>query len=129
MRFNIPCVLFKITTIDRPWYPGKPCISVWSLVCSSEVGVPFYYAHMPVKTDIRQRYGETGVVHTYQHDENTEAHSQTCTLSTLRLRTYSHSHYTEEQNKETYMILFTLCNKHKTKPNKHMTMPNLHTKP
>ena len=44
----------------------------------------------------------------YQRDENTEAYSQTCTLTALHLCTYSHSHYTDEQNKETYMILFTL---------------------
>ena len=30
-------------------------VSVWLLVCSSEVGVPFHYAHMPIKPDIRQR--------------------------------------------------------------------------
>jgi len=46
----------------------------------------------------------------YQHDENTEACSQTRTLTTLRLSTYSHSHYSDEPNKEmhTDTVLFTL---------------------
>ena len=35
----------------------KPCVSVWLLVRSSEVGVPFHYAHMPLKTDTRQKIG------------------------------------------------------------------------
>ena len=53
---NVPRVVFKITTIDRPWYPEeKNCVSVWLLVRSSEVGVPFHYAHMPLKTDTRQK--------------------------------------------------------------------------
>ena len=46
---------FKITTIDRPWYPEKPSVSVWLLVRSSEVGVPFHYALVPLKTDTRQK--------------------------------------------------------------------------
>ena len=33
----------------------KTCVSVWLLVCSSEVSVPFHYAHMPLKTDTRQK--------------------------------------------------------------------------
>ena len=41
-------------------------------------------------------------------DENTEARSQMRTLTTLRFSTYAHSHYTDEPNKETYAILFTL---------------------
>ena len=88
----------------------KTCVSVWLLVCSSEVGVTFHYAHMPSKTDAKQRYGETEVVHMYQHDENTEGRSQAHTLTTLCLRTYSqsHTHYTDEPNKEMYTILFTL---------------------
>ena len=44
----------------------------------------------------------------YRHDENTEARSQTRALITLRLSTYSHSHYNEEPNKEKHTILFTL---------------------
>ena len=62
---QVPRVVFKITTIDRPWYPEKkePCVSVWLFVRSSEVGVPFHYALMPLKTDTRQKIGETEVVH------------------------------------------------------------------
>ena len=44
----------------------------------------------------------------YRHDENTEARSQTRALTTLRLSTYSHSHYSGEPNKEMHTILFTL---------------------
>ena len=44
----------------------------------------------------------------YRHDENTEARSQPSTLTTLRLGTYSHSHYSDEPNKEMHTILFTL---------------------
>ena len=33
----------------------KTCVSVWLLVCSSEVGAPFHYAHVPLKTDARQK--------------------------------------------------------------------------
>ena len=33
----------------------KPCVSVWLLVRSSEVGVPFHYVHLPLKTDTRQK--------------------------------------------------------------------------
>ena len=44
----------------------------------------------------------------YQHDENTEARSQTRALTTHRLSTYSHSHYSDEPNKEMHTILFTL---------------------
>ena len=51
---------------------------------------------------------ETEVVHMYQHDENTEARSQTRVLTTLRLSTYSHSHYHDEPNKEMHTVLFTL---------------------
>ena len=40
----------------------------------------------------------------YQHDENTEARA----LTTPRLSTYSHSHYSDEPNKEMHTILFTL---------------------
>ena len=51
---------------------------------------------------------ETEVVHMYQQDENTEARSQTRTLTTLRLSTYSHSHYSDEPNKGMHTVLFTL---------------------
>ena len=44
----------------------------------------------------------------YQHDENTKARSQTHALTTLRLSTYSRSHYSDEPNKEMYTVLFTL---------------------
>ena len=43
----------------------------------------------------------------YRHDENTEARSQTCALTTLRLSTYAHSHYSDEPNKEMHTVLFT----------------------
>ena len=33
----------------------KNCVSVWLLVRSSEAGVPFHYAFMPLKTDTRQK--------------------------------------------------------------------------
>ena len=33
----------------------KTCVSVWLLVRSSEAGVPFHYAFMPLKTDTRQK--------------------------------------------------------------------------
>ena len=51
---------------------------------------------------------ETEVVHMYRHDENTEARSQTRALTTLRLSTYSHSHCSDEPNKEMHTVLFTL---------------------
>ena len=45
----------------------------------------------------------------YQHDENTEARSQTRALTTLRLSTYYHSHCSDEPNKEMHtVVLFTL---------------------
>ena len=44
----------------------------------------------------------------YQHDENTEARSQTRALTALRLSTYSHSHCSDEPNKEMHTVLFTL---------------------
>ena len=44
----------------------------------------------------------------YRQDENTEARSQTRTLTTLRHSTYSHSHYSDEPNKEMHTVLFTL---------------------
>ena len=44
----------------------------------------------------------------YRHDENTEARSQMHALTTLRLSTYSHSHYSDEPNKEMHTVLFTL---------------------
>ena len=70
----------------------------------------------------------------HRHDENTEARSQTRALTTLRLSTYSRSHYSDEPNKKK-CIQFYLhyrmlhIHKHKNKPNRHMTMPNLRTKP
>ena len=33
----------------------RTCVSVWLLVCSSDVGVPFHYTHKPLKTDTRQK--------------------------------------------------------------------------
>ena len=33
----------------------KTCVCVWLLVRSSEVGAPFHYALMPLKTDTRQK--------------------------------------------------------------------------
>ena len=51
---------------------------------------------------------EIEVVRMYQHDESTEARSQTRALTTLRLSTYSHSHYSDEPNKEMHTVLFTL---------------------
>ena len=41
----------------------------------------------------------------YRHDENTEARSLTRALTTLR---GSHSHFSDEPNKEMHTILFTL---------------------
>ena len=38
----------------------------------------------------------------------TEARSQKRALTTLRLSTYSQSHYSDEPNKEMHTILFTL---------------------
>ena len=57
MHFSVSCIVFKITTINWPWYLEKEekNVSVWLLVCSSEVGVSFHYAHVPVKTDTRQK--------------------------------------------------------------------------
>ena len=52
VQFNVPRIVFKITTIG---IQKKPCVCVWLLVRSSEVGVPFHYAHMPLKTDTRQK--------------------------------------------------------------------------
>ena len=44
----------------------------------------------------------------YRHAaEITEARSQTCALTTLRLNTYSHSHYSDEPNKEMHTVLIT----------------------
>ena len=68
----------------------------------------------------------------YQHDENTEARSQTRALTTLRLSTYSH--YSDEPNKEMHTVLFTLPHVTHTvhtgaKPNRRTTMSNLRTKP
>ena len=43
---------------NRPTLVSKNnnnCINVWLLVRSSEVVVPFHYAHMPLKTDTRQK--------------------------------------------------------------------------
>ena len=59
-----------------------------------------------LKQTLNKRYVETEVVHMYRHDENTEARSQTRALTTLRLSTYSHSHYSDKPNKE--MHSFTL---------------------
>ena len=60
--------------------------SVWLLVHSSQAGVPYHYAHTPLKTDTRQKIsGDRTVVHMYRHDENTEARSQARALTTLRL--------------------------------------------
>ena len=33
----------------------KTSVCVWLLACPSEVGVPFHYVHMPLKTDTRQK--------------------------------------------------------------------------
>ena len=67
----------------------------------------------------------------YQHDENTEARSQTRALTTLRLSTYSH--YSDEPNKEMHSFIYTTArytySKHQNKANWHLTMPNLRTKP
>ena len=65
---------------------------------------------------------ETEVVHMYRHDENTEARSQTRALTTLRLSTHSHSHYSDEPNKEMHTILSTLP--HVTHGSKHKNKPN-----
>ena len=54
MHFSFPRVVFKTTTIDWPWYLEKKCVS-WLLVCSPEVGALLHYAHMPLKTDTRQK--------------------------------------------------------------------------
>ena len=69
MHFNVSYVVFKITTIDRPWYPkNTPYVSVWLLVYSSEVGVPFHYAHMPLKTDTgRKMYTCTDMMKTLRY--------------------------------------------------------------
>ena len=57
----------KITTIDRLWYPEKKrkkTVSVWLLVLSAEVGVPFHYALVPLKTGTRQKIrGDRGCTH------------------------------------------------------------------
>ena len=60
--------------------------------------MPFHSAHLPLKTQTKDKGRQ--VVHMYQHDENTEACSQMHTLTTLSLSTYSHSHYSDEPNKE-----------------------------
>ena len=80
----------------------KTCVSVWLFVRSSEVGVPFHYALMPLKTDTRQKISGD-MTKTLMH-----AQSQTCALTTLCLSTYSHSHYSDEPNKEMHTVLFTL---------------------
>ena len=85
----------------------KTCVGVWLLVCSSEVGAPFHYAQIPLKTDTRQKL-ETEFVRMYRHDKNTEERS--CNLTTLCLSIYSHSqsHFSDEPIKEMHTILFTL---------------------
>ena len=113
------------------WYPEgknthtkthKPCVSVWLLVrvlLSSRRAVSL----VTLKTDTRQRYGETEVVHMYRHDESTEARSQPRALATLCLSTYFHSHYTDEQNFKNvcadfiYTTAYYTYINHKNKPN------------
>ena len=88
----------------------KPCGSVWLLVRSSEVAVPFHYAHTPLKTDTRQKIrGDRSCTHvpTWRKHWGTP-HTETRALTTLRVSTYSHSHYGDEPNKEMHTILFTL---------------------
>ena len=61
----------------------KTCVSVWLLVCSSEVGVLFHYAHvyMLLKTDTRQKIrGERSCTHVMMY---------TCTD---RMETLRHTH-------------------------------------
>ena len=43
----------RLTLVSRK----KTCVCVWLFVRSSEVGVPFHYALMPLKTDTRQKIG------------------------------------------------------------------------
>ena len=64
----------------------------------------------------------------YQHDENTEARSQTRALTTLRLSTYSHSPYSDEpkkkkkkkkeEEKKYSFIYTTACYTYSTQKNK-----------
>ena len=65
---------------------------------------------------------ETEVVHMYQHDENTEARSQTRALTTFRLSTYSHYHVVTNQIKKCiqfylhYRMLHIQYTQEQTKP-------------
>ena len=103
VHFNVPRVVFKITTIARPWYPKKqPCVSAWLLVSSSEVGVPFHYAYMATTRGTRQKVrGDRSCTHVLTWPKHWGTITYARTLTTLRLSIYSHSHYTDEQNKET----------------------------
>ena len=98
---------------NRPTLVSKNnnCINVWLLVRSSEVVVPFHYAHMPLKTDTRQKIsGDRSCTHvpTWLTKTLRHAHRRAHWPHVLRLSTYSHSHYSDEPNKEMHTVLFTL---------------------
>ena len=77
----------------------KTCVSVWLLVCSSDVGVLFHYAHnTPLKTDTRQKIRETEVVHMHTHVLTWRKHRGTLTL------TDAHTDHTSSQ----YMLSLPL---------------------
>jgi len=59
------CVQNHYESTDGLGMQKKTCVSVWLLVRSLEVGVPFHYALMPLKTGTRQKIrGDTEKLYT-----------------------------------------------------------------
>ena len=68
MPFNVLRVVFTENHYNRPTLVSRKkeekTVSVWLLVLSAEVGVPFHYALVPLKTGTRQKIrGDRGCTH------------------------------------------------------------------
>ena len=105
------------------------CVSVWLLVCSSEVAVPSHYAHMPLKTDTRQKIrGDRSCTHvpTWRKHWGTLTDARTDhTPSQYIVFTITPIVVTNQIKK--CIQLFYLH--YRLLPNWHMTVHKLRTKP
>ena len=94
---------------NRPTLVSRKKSLLVLFVRSSEVGVPFHYALMPLKTYTRQKIrGDRSCTHVPTCRKHWGTLTDARTLTTLRLSTYSYSHYSDEPNKEMHTVLFTL---------------------
>ena len=125
-HLNVPRVVFKITTNDRPWYPEKNLHVFYSIDCDCAqcYSLSTQLNRHETKDNVRQKFFSCTNMRASTH---TDMHT-----TPLYLSAYSRSHYmlTRTKRKRFYNSIYSTTHythntQHRNDPNQHIATPNL----